>query len=64
MVPDIEKKDREVKELLIAQHKHFLVEVWITNKVKTEKIKKKKTLRNGMRGTYQEAVKFIQCFEN
>lgn len=63
MVPDIEKKDREVKELLIAQHKHFLVEVWITNKVKTEKIKKK-TLRNGMRGTYQEAVKFIQCFEN
>lgn len=38
MVPDIEK-DREVKGLWTAQHKHFLVEVWITNKVNTEKIK-------------------------
>lgn len=42
-VPDIEK-DREIKILRTAQHKYFLVEVWITNKVNTEKIKLKKNL--------------------
>lgn len=43
MVPDIEQ-DREVKGLWTAQHKEFLVEIWITSKVNTEKIKLKKKL--------------------